>query len=199
MAIYHLSMQIISRGKGRSAVAAAAYRAGEKLTNEYDGVVHDYTSKGGVLHNEILLPEHVPADFNDRYILWNSVEKIEKATNSQLAREIDIALPKELSFENNLMLVREYCKANFIDKGMIVDFAIHDERKGNDNIHAHIMLTTRPLKINGQWGDKEKKDYAKDENGERIPVIDPNTGLQKVDTRNRKQHTIYQRKMFVIG
>jgi len=116
-------------------------------------------------------------------------ERIEniKTKIEQLAREIDIALPKELSFEQNLNLIREYCKTNFINKGMIVDIAIHNENKGNDNIHAHIMLTTRPLNNDGQWGEKEKKDYAKDENGQRVPIIDPNTGLQKVDSRNRKQ------------
>ena len=93
MAIYHLSIKIISRGKGKSAVAAAAYRAGECITNEYDGQMHDYTRKGGVIHTEILLPNHAPDEYADRTILWNAVEKIEKAANSQLARELDIVLP----------------------------------------------------------------------------------------------------------
>ena len=99
MAIYHCSIKIISRGKGKSAVAAAAYRAGEKLTNGFDGETHDYTHKGGVVHTEILLPGHAPADFSDRAVLWNAVEKIEKAKNAQLAREIEIALPRELTRE----------------------------------------------------------------------------------------------------
>lgn len=95
IAIYHCSIKIISRGKGKSAVAAAAYRSGEKLTNQYDGIVHDYTRKSGVTHTESLLPSHAPPEFSDRSTLWNSVEKIEKAKNSQLAREIEIAIPKE--------------------------------------------------------------------------------------------------------
>jgi hypothetical protein len=91
VAIYHNSIKIISRGKGRSAVAAAAYRAGEKFTNEYDGEVHDYTKKGGVVFKEILLPDNAPPEYASRAILWNAVEQIEKAKNSQLAREIEIA------------------------------------------------------------------------------------------------------------
>ena len=86
IAIYHCSIKILSRGKGKSAVAAAAYRAGEKLTNEFDGETHDYTHKGGVVHTEILLPDHAPAAFSDRAVLWNAVEKIEKAKNAHCKR-----------------------------------------------------------------------------------------------------------------
>ena len=110
LAICHLSIKIISRGKDKSAVAAEAYRAGEKITNEHDGVIHDYTRKGGVAHTEILRPEYVPPEYADRSALWNAVEKIEKNKNSQLAREIEIALPVELSAGQNLFLVREYGK-----------------------------------------------------------------------------------------
>ena len=118
IAIYHCSIKIVSRGKGKSAVAAAAYRAGEKLTNEWDGLTHDYTRKGGVVHSEIMLPPHAPPSFSDRSILWNSVEQIEKSNNSQLAREIEIALPVELSREEQTRLVREYCSSQFVSKGM---------------------------------------------------------------------------------
>ena len=97
IAIYHWNIGIVSRGKGKSAVAAAAYRSGEKLTNEWDGMTHDYTRKRGVVHTEILLPPHAPPSFSDRAALWNSVELYEKAGNAQLAREIDAALPIELS------------------------------------------------------------------------------------------------------
>jgi len=188
MAIYHLSINIISRGKGKSAVAAAAYRSGEKIVNDFDGIIHDYTKKAGVIHMEIMLPENAPLEYSDRATLWNAVEKIEKAKNSQLAREFDVALPKELSFEQNKELIREYCRKNFVTEGMCVDFAIHDKKDDeNENIHAHVMLTMRPFNKDGTWGIKEKKDYALDENGERIPIIDPKTGLQKVDSRNRKQ------------
>ena len=92
----------MSRGKGKSAVAATAYRSGEKLTNEWDGLTHDYTRKGGVVHSEIMLPPHAPPSFSDRSILWNSVELYEKAGNAQLAREIDAALPIELSREEQI-------------------------------------------------------------------------------------------------
>ena len=93
MAIYHCSIKIISRAKGKSAVAAAAYRSGETLTNHYDGVIHDFTRKGGIVHTEILLPPHAPPDFADRSILWNSVEKIEKAKNSSLQGRLKLPCP----------------------------------------------------------------------------------------------------------
>ena len=130
-------------------------------------MIHDYTRKGGIVHAEIMLPAHAPPEFADRSILWNSVEQIEKARDSQLAREIEAALPRELSGEQQLALVRAYVKDNFVDKGMCADFAIHD--KGTGNPHVHIMLTLRPLKENGQWGAKCRKAYDLDENGQRIP------------------------------
>ena len=143
IAIYHCNIGIVSRGKGKSAVAAAAYRSGEKITNEWDGMTHDYTRKRGVVHTEILLPPHAPPSFSDRATLWNSVELYEKAGNAQLAREIDAALPIELSREEQIRLVREYCSSQFVSRGMCVDFAIHDTDSGNP--HCHIMLTMRPL------------------------------------------------------
>jgi len=166
MAIYHLSIKIISRGKGKSAVAAAAYRAGEKITNEYDGLIHDYTSKGGVVHTEVLLPDNAPAEYKNRVVLWNAVEKTERAKNSQLAREIELALPVELSREQNISLVREYVKRHFVEKGMCADLAIHDKNDGNP--HAHIMLTMRPINEDGTWGAKSKKEYILDGSGEKI-------------------------------
>jgi len=129
-------------GKGKSAVAAA-YRAGEKITNEYDGIEHDYTRKGGIVHAEILLPDHAPEEYADRTVLWNAVEKIERAKNSQLAREIEISLPVELSKEQNIFLARYYVNRNFVDEGMCADLCIHDKNDGNP--HAHILLTMRPF------------------------------------------------------
>ena len=166
MAIYHLSIKIISRGKGRSAVAAAAYRAGETITNEYDGITHDYTQKCGVVHTEILLPACAPPEYSNRAVLWNAVEKVEKAKNSQLAREIELALPAELTIEQNIALVREYVKRHFVDAGMCADICVHDKNGGNP--HAHIMLTMRPFNEDGTWGDKQKKEYILDRNGEKI-------------------------------
>ena len=180
MAIYHLCIKIISRGKGKSAVAASAYRSGEKIKNEYDGIVHDFARKGGIAHTEILLPQNAPQEFSNRSILWNSVEKIEKSKNSQLAREIEIALPKELSREKQIELVREYVKENFVKVGMCADIALHDKNDGNT--HAHILLTMRPLNENKTWGAKSKKEYILDENGEKIKLKKGNYKTKKINT-----------------
>ena len=180
MAIYHLSIKIISRGKGKSAVAAAPYRSGEKIKNEYDGIVHDFTRKGGIAHTEILLPQNAPQEFSDRGTLWNSVEKIEKSKNSQLAREIEIALPKELNREKQIELVREYVKENFVKVGMCADIALHDKNDGNP--HAHILLTMRPLNEDTTWGAKSKKEYILDENGEKVKLKNGNYKTRKINT-----------------
>lgn len=166
MAIFHLSVKMISRGKGKSAVAAAAYRSGEKITSDYDGITHDYTRKRGVVMTEILLPRNAPIRFYNRFRLWNAVEKIEKAKNAQLAREVEVSIPKELNFEEGYHLVKEFCNRNFVDKGMIADICFHD--KGDGNPHAHIMLTVRPFNEDRSWGSKQKKVYILDENGEKI-------------------------------
>lgn len=180
MAIYHLSIKIISRGKGKSAVAASAYRSGEKIKNEYDGIVHDFTRKGGIAHTEILLPQNAPQEFANRSVLWNSVEKIEKSKNSQLAREIEIALPKELDREKQIELVQEYVKENFVKVGMCADIALHDKNDGNP--HAHILLTMRPLNEDKTWGTKSKKEYIFDKNGEKVKLKNGNYKTRKIDT-----------------
>ena len=166
MAIYHMSIKITSRGNGKSAVAAAAYRAGERITNEYDGVTHDYTRKSGIVHTAILLPDNAPPEYKDRAVLWNVVEKIEKAKNSQLAREIELALPVELTKEQNIFLVHEYVKRHFVNHGMCADIAIHNT--GGGNPHAHVLLTMRPFNEDRTWGDKQKKVYHFDEQGSKI-------------------------------
>ncbi len=165
-------------------IAAAAYRAGEKLYDRETGLTHDFTRKGGVVHREILLPDHAPKEYLDRQTLWESVTKVEKKSNAQLAREVEVALPVEFSKELQLVVIREYVQINFVSKGMCVDIAIHDKKNGNP--HAHILLTTRPIKADGSWGTKEKKEYARDENGNCIPLIDKKTGKQKLDKRNEK-------------
>ena len=180
MAIYHLSIKIISRGKGKSAVAASAYRSGEKIKNEYDGIVHDFTRKGGIAHTEILLPQNAPQEFSDRETLWNSVEKVEKNKNSQLAREIEVALPKELDREKQINLVREYVKENFVKVGMCADIALHDKNDGNP--HCHILLTMRPLNEDKTWGAKSKKEYILDENGEKVKLKNGNYKTRKINT-----------------
>ena len=163
-----------------SAVGASAYRSGEVLKNEYDGITHDFTRKRGIVHTEILLPPHAPPDFADRSTLWNSVEKIEKSKNSQLAREIEVALPIELDREQQIQLVRDYVQKNFVSVGMCADIAIHDKETGNP--HAHIMLTMRPLEQSGEWGAKSKKEYILDKNGQRIKLKNGSFKSRKIDT-----------------
>lgn len=166
---FHFSVNIISRGKGKSAVASAAYISGEKIKNEWDGVTHDYTKKQGVISKEIFLPDHAPKEYKDRKTLWNSVELFEKNSNAQLARNFIISLPKELSIEENKKMIEEYVQNNFVKEGMIVDLAIHGESgEGNQNIHAHIMTIVRPINEDGTWGQKSKKEYILDEKGEKI-------------------------------
>ena len=194
IAIYHCSIKIVSRGKGKSAVAAAAYRSGEKLTNEWDGLTHDYTKKGGIVHSEILLPSNAPPDFQDRGTLWNSVEQIEKACNSQLARELEVALPIELSREEQVRLVRAYCSSQFVSRGMCADFNIHNT--GNGNPHAHILLTMRPMDAQGKWLPKSKKEYVLDENGEKIRLPSGRYKTRKVDLvdwNNRENAEVWRR------
>jgi hypothetical protein len=153
MAIFHSHLQIITRGIGKSSVGAAAYRSGDKLHNEYDGVTYDYGRKGGIVHTEIFLSELAPREYFDRNTLWNAVEKIEKQKNAQLAREINVALPVELSLEQDIALLRRYVTENFVDAGMVADVAIHIK----ENPHAHIMLTMRSFKPDGSWDAKAHK------------------------------------------
>lgn len=184
MAIYHCSIKIIGRSDGKSAVASSAYRSGEKLMDDRTGLIHDFTKKSGVVFTEVSLPAHAPPEYADRNVLWNAVEKVEKKSIAQLAREIEVALPKELSRECQIEIVRRYVQENFVSVGMYADWALHD--KGDGNPHAHIMLTMRGIKPDGSWAQKEKKIYALDEEGNRIPLIDPATGEQKLGKRNEK-------------
>ena len=184
MAIFHCNIQIIGRSSGKTATAAAAYRSGTKIVDDEFGKTHDYTRKGGVAFSEILLCANAPSKYSDRQILWNEVQKIEKQKNAQLCREVEVALPIEFSRNEQIEVVREYIKKNFTDKGMIADWSLHDKSDGNP--HAHILLTMRPLKPNGEWGAKRKDSYVIDEKGNRIPVIDPKTGKQKIGARGKK-------------
>ena len=182
---YHLRIKIGSRSTGRSAVAAAAYRSGTKMEDLETGIVADYTKKGGVAYSEIVLPEGAPSEYADRSNLWNAVEKVEKQGNAQLFREFEIAFPKELTPDQWIGAAREFAKHRAAE-GMIVDFSIHVPDKGAENPHCHMMCTTRPIKENGEWGEKEKKGYKLDKKGQKIPVIDPETGKQKIGARGRK-------------
>lgn len=162
MAIYHFSGQMISRSKGQSAVASAAYRSGEKLYDERYGQTKFYKRETEPI-TFILKPEHAPDWCLNRERLWNEVEKHEKAKNSQLAREFNVALPIELSLEEQVALTKDYCQKYFVEKGMVADVAIHlDDEK---NPHFHVMLTTRPFDEQGNWTIKSRKIYLYDEEG----------------------------------
>jgi len=194
MAIYHLSAQIIGRSGGKSAVASAAYRAGEKLHDQHIGQTFDYTKKRGVDYTEILVPSNAPEWASDRSRLWNEVENIEKSKNSQLARELNIALPKELTRDQQIELIRNFAKQQFVAKGMIADVALHN--LAGENPHAHIMLTIRPFNEDKTWGAKSKKDYILDRNGEKITLKSGEYKSRKIESTdwNKKETLVDWRK-----
>ena len=162
-AIYHLEAKIISRGAGRSAVAAAAYMSCSAIENEYDGIFHDYTRKGGLVYEHIYLPQYVPSGWSNRTVLWNAVEENEKTKDSRLAREFIIALPVEFTLPERIWQVEEFTKALVAD-GMCADVCIHDT--DGHNPHAHIMTTVRPLNPDGKWQKKTEKEYLCIKDGE---------------------------------
>ncbi|HEY0597239.1 Ti-type conjugative transfer relaxase TraA [Sphingopyxis sp.] len=157
MAIYHFSVKVISRAAGRSAVAAAAYRAGERLHDERLDRHHDFTNKSGVVHSEILLPEGAPEQWRDRERLWNDVEAFEKRKDAQLAREVEFAIPREMNQQQGIELAQDFVRAEFVERGMIADLNVHWDI-GADGLakpHAHVMLTMREVGADG-FGAKER-------------------------------------------
>ncbi len=185
MALFHLNVTQIKRSKGQSAIAAAAYRAGEKLYSEYYGETSDYTNKGGVICSEILLPDHAPREYADRQTLWNAVEKAERGKNAQLAYSFDIALQNEFSLDENIILARQFLLEHFVSRGMVVDFSIHvpdAEPGGISNPHFHVMAPIRPIEENGKWGMKQRRVYELDEEGNRLLDADGNYIFNAVPT-----------------
>ena len=166
MAIYHLEAKVVSRGAGRSAVAAAAYLSCSRMLNEYDGVQHDYTRKQGLVWQQIFLSAAAPAEWQDRETLWNAVEENEKTKDSRLAREFVVALPIELSKAQWERLLSDFVSNAFVSDGMCADVAIHDPYPPGHNPHAHILLTVRPLDEHGQWQYKSEKEYLCVKDGE---------------------------------
>lgn len=166
MAIYHLEVKVISRGAGRSAVAAAAYMSCSQILNDYDGVQHDYTRKQGLVWQQIFLPEYAPAEWSDRGTLWNAVEENEKTKDSRLAREFVVALPAEMGKAEWESLLTKFIKDNFVADGMCADVCVHNT--DGHNPHAHIMVTVRPLAENGQWQYKTEKEYLCVRDGEEM-------------------------------
>ena len=166
MAIYHCSVKVASRSSGRSSVAAAAYRSGEDIINERDGVEHDYTRKGGIVKEGsfVMAPDHAPEWATERAKLWNEVEKKESGKKSQLFREFEIAMPAELTHEQQIALGKEFA-ADLVKQGMVVDGNLHDKNDGNP--HYHMMVTMRPFNPDGTWGNRQKKEYILDKDGKK--------------------------------
>lgn len=164
MSLFHFHVTQIKR----SAVACAAYRAGEKLRSEYYGEVSDYTRKGGVVESGIMLPDYVPQHLSDRETLWNEVEKTEKGKKAQLAYSFDFALQNEFTMDENISLAKKFIREQFVERGMIADYAIHSpETTGIVNPHVHVLCPIRPIEENGEWGNKQKRVYELDRNGNR--------------------------------
>ena len=178
----HNEITIVRRSQRQSAVAAAAYQSSEKLFCEYDQQVKFYPEKRGIVHNEILLPPNAPQEYADRNTLWNAAEAVEKQWNSQLARRWVLTIPREIPPDQYAVLVREFCQKQFVSKGMIADFAIHDPHPPGHNPHAHVLLTMRAMDEHGKWLPKSRKVYDLDENGERIKLPSGRWKSHKEDT-----------------
>ena len=178
-----MEIRIVQRSKGRSAVAGAAYQAGEKLFSEYDQKFKDYRGKQKeVVYTEIMLPNNAPREYADRATLWNAAEEVEKQWNAQLAKRFVLALPREVPLAMCPQMLKEYCEENFVSKGMCCDLAIHDPDPPGHNPHCHIMLTMRAMDEHGTWLPKSRKVYDLDENGERIKLPSGRWKSHKEDT-----------------
>ena len=170
MALYYFHVDQVKRSEGRSAVASAAYRSGEKLHNLWDGETHDYTKKGGVVFTKIMLPPNAPEQFSDRSTLWNNLEQFEKRGDAQFAYSFDVAMQNEFTTKENIEYARQFVREQFLSVGMIVDFAFHLPGKDENDIpnpHFHVLVPIRPLNADGTWGAKQHRVYNLDENGQR--------------------------------
>ena len=194
LAIYHLRASVISRSQGRSATAAIAYRSAERIADRRTGLVFDYAAKAGIEHTEILAPDHAPDWMRDRSELWNRVEEAETRKNSQVAREVRVALPDELSHDQRVELVRGFARAAFVKRGMVADIALHAPgREGDErNHHAHILLTTREVgREEGEGFTTKNRDWNK------VEVLgewreawgrETNTALERAGREDRVDH-----------
>lgn len=198
MAIYHLEAKVISRGVGRSAVAASAYLSCSQIYNDYDGIQHDYTRKRGLVWQEVFLPPVAPPEWRDRSILWNKVEENEKTKDSRLAREFVVALPMELRKADWQGLLTEFIQDNFVADGMCADVAIHDPHPPGHNPHAHIMLTVRPLKENGTWQHKTEKEYLCVKDGEEKGFTAAEFKVAQIDGWEKQyQYLVGEKKLYM--
>ena len=196
MAIYHLEAKVITRGVGRSVVAAAAYASCSEIYNDYDGITHNYEQKRGCIHSEIILPPNAPKEWHDRAVLWNAVEAAEKTKDSRLARELIVALPTELDKDEWIEMLRAYITENCVSKGMCADFSIHDT--DGHNPHAHILLTVRPLNDKGKWQPKTQKEYiCKRGNEEHGFTADEFKAAQSDGWEKQYQYFIGKKKVYM--
>ena len=162
-------------------MAGASYYLGQKLYSEYDHEwKYPHSDPKRVRYTEVMLPSNAPPAYADRQALWNAVDAAEKSNKAQTARRFTITLPRELTFEQNLALIRDYCTKQFVDKGMICDLYYHDS--GNGNPHVHLMLTMRAMDENGRWLPKTKTAYVLDDNGQRIRETNGKWLRERMDT-----------------
>lgn len=208
MAIYHLSAKTISRSAGRSSTAASAYRAGCEIADNRTGEIFDYSKKKGVEYSQIMLPSTAPERLKDRSILWNEVELSEKRKDAQVAREIEIALPVELHWQEQSDLIRAYVQKHFVDKGMIADFSIHNPHRTDapPNPHAHIMLTTREITPEGfknknrDWNSKELLEEWREGWANMANMALERAGQkEKIDHRSFKRQGLEQEPTIKMG
>lgn len=166
MNYFHLEAKVVSRGAGRSVIAAVAYASCSRLYNDYDGLTHDYTRKQGCLYSEVFLPQYAPEEWKDRQVLWEAVESVEKTKDSRLARELVVALPSELSMDDWKGMLERFIREQGTDLGMCADVNIHDPYPPGHNPHSHILFTVRPLDEHGKWQTKTQKEYLCKRGGE---------------------------------
>lgn len=190
MAIYHLSAKAIGRSSGRTSTGSAAYRAGERIVDDRTGLIHDYTRKSGVSHAEIMVPDGAPDWMAERALLWNGVEAIEKRKDAQLYREIEVALPRELTPAQQVEMVREFVRSEFVALGMVADVCHHV--RDPEKPHAHIMLTMREIGPDGfgkkvrEWNGKEQLEQWRERWGELA-----NRALERAGLDERIDHRSY--------
>ena len=200
MSFFYLRTSILKAGSGKSAVASASYQSATQLHDDTLGKKFQYRNKEEVVFSEVLLPEYAPKEFQDREVLWNEVQKFENKgqKNSRYARQFIIALPNSWSREECIEHSREFIQKALVDKGMIADWAFHAKNENDPNkknFHIHILCTVRSFNSDGTWAMKAKKEYAKDENGNRIPEIDQKTGEQKIRMK-KKNGKLYPEKIW---
>ena len=186
MSIYSCNISNVSRAAGSSSCATLSYISGEKVREDRTGELYQYGRDERVVLVETMLPKNAPKEYQDPAKLFNAIETYEKADNARTAKKIMVALPREFDLDTQRTVLEDYIRANITEQGYACTYAIHTDKE-NHNPHAHILIANRPLNEKGEWSAKSRKEYALDEHGNRIPLIDPKTGEQKVDSRNRKQ------------